>query len=211
MKKAVVLAALLVLTTACFPFTPVPPPAPTEDKAGTAQASLGTAVIRTLTAQPTSTSLPVLSTETSTLTQEVAPSPSATTFLEQTQTPVATGTFEVPTSTDLPATFPTGLSTSTLTPAVLTWGTLPPAVPFSKITLVNRAKTQAYISLQVTTTQGGPAILEYPVQGKIELEAPVGQYLYVAWVGGRKLVGEFRLHNDEDLEIILYRDRVEVK
>lgn len=211
MKKAVILAGLLFLTTACFPFNPTPPPAPTIDTAGTEQASMQTAVIQTLTAQPTTTFLPVLSTETPTLTQEVVPSPTASSISEPTETSVPTGTFEVPTSTDLPATIPAAPASESVTPAVLTWGTLPPAVPSSKITLVNRAKTQAYISLQVTTTQGGPAILEYPVRGKIEVDAPVGQYLYVAWVGGRKMVGEFRLHNDEDLEITLYRERVEIK
>jgi hypothetical protein len=79
------------------------------------------------------------------------------------------------------------------------------------VTLVNRAKTQAYISLQVVTEEGGPTIMEYPVQGRIQIQAPVGQYLYVAWIGGRKMVGEFRLHRDDDLEIFLYRDRVEVQ
>ncbi len=53
--------------------------------------------------------------------------------------------------------------------------------------------------------------MEYPVQGRIRVEAPVGQYLYVAWVGGRKMVGEFRLHREDDLEIFLYRDRIEVQ
>jgi hypothetical protein len=126
-------------------------------------------------------------------------------------TMMATGTFEAITSTALPATLPGGLGTATLTPGVLTYGTLPPAVPFASVTLINRAKTQAYISLQVVTDEGGPTIIEYPVRGRIKVQAPVGSYLYVAWVGGRKMVGEFRLHREDDLEITLYRDRIEIR
>ncbi len=123
----------------------------------------------------------------------------------------ATGTFEAITSTAVPATIPIGSATTTHTPAVLTYGTLPPAVPFANITLVNRSKTQAYISLQVVTAEGGPTIMEYPVYGRIKIQAPIGQYLYVAWVGGRKMVGDFKLQKEDDLELLLYRDRVEVR
>jgi hypothetical protein len=101
----------------------------------------------------------------------------------------------------------------TLTPTftILLWGTLPPAVRSSDIRLVNRSKTEAYISLQVTSPEGGYAVLEYPVAGTLDIKAPVGSYLYVAWVGGRQMVGNFRLHGNEALTIILYRDRIEVK
>jgi hypothetical protein len=30
-------------------------------------------------------------------------------------------------------------------------------------------------------------------------------------VGGRKMVGEFRLHNNEDLTITLFKDKVVIK
>jgi hypothetical protein len=58
---------------------------------------------------------------------------------------------------------------------------------------------------------GSNTVIEYPVKGRIKIEAPVGFYNYVAWVGGRKMVGEFRLHNNEDLSITLYRDKVVIK
>jgi len=126
------------------------------------------------------------------------------------ETPI-TATFIVATSTDLPATLPVGPATVTLTPGVLTYGTLPPAVPFSRLTLLNKSKRQVYISLQVVTAEGGPTIIEYPVRRQVELKAPIGSYLYVAWVGGRKMVGEFRLHKDEDLVIIIYSDKIIVR
>jgi hypothetical protein len=106
---------------------------------------------------------------------------------------------------------PAGTASAIPTLTIRTYGTLPPAVPFSNVTLINRARAEAYISLQVVTEQGGPTIIEYPVEGRVRIQAPIGHYLYVAWVGGRKMVGEFRLKHDQDLSIILYRDRIEVK
>jgi hypothetical protein len=214
MNKAVLCVTLILLTAACLPLTPAPPAPPVVDNAGTAEAMLKTAIVQTLTAQPTGTPLPLMSSATPTFIQEVLPSETETMTATPAVDPAlaaATGTFEATTSTAVPATFPIGSATTTHTPAVLTYGTLPPAVPFANVTLINRAKTQAYISLQVVTAEGGPTIMEYPVRGRIKIQAPVGQYLYVAWVGGRKMVGEFRLHSEDDLEILLYRDRVEVK
>jgi hypothetical protein len=215
MKRAVVFVTLILLTAACLPLTPAPSPIASAvvDNAGTADAMLKTAIVQTLAVLPTHTPLPLVSSATSasTLVPEIMPS-----ITESMTAPpaavdpalaAATGTFEVTTST--PGLIDSG--TITYTPAVLTYGTLPPAVPFASVTLINRAKAQAYISLQVVTAQGGPTIMEYPVRGRIEIQAPVGQYLYVAWVGGRKMVGEFRLRQEDDLEISLYRDRIEVK
>jgi hypothetical protein len=123
----------------------------------------------------------------------------------------------VPTATGVPAnltptaTLAAGQVTPIWTLAVRTYGTLPPAVPFSNITLVNKAKAEAYISLQVTMPDGQYSIIEYPVEGRIKIQAPVGSYLYVTWVGGRKMVGEFRLKNNDDLTITLYKDRVVIQ
>jgi hypothetical protein len=214
MKKAFFSIALILLTAACLPLTPAPPAPPVVDNAGTAESMLKTAIVQTLTAQPTGTTLPPVSSATSTSTPVILPSETETMTASPTVDPVlaaATGTFEAITSTAVPAFSPVGPATTTHTPAVLTYGTLPPAVPFANVTLVNRAKTQAYISLQVVTAEGGPTIIEYPVHGRIKIQAPVGQYLYVAWIGGRKMVGEFKLHKEDDLEILLYRDRVEIK
>lgn len=222
MRKAVLSIALGLLMAACLPLTPAPP-APTVvsnvDNAGTAEAMLKTAIAQTLAVLPTNSPLPPVNTATSTATSSPETFPSLTPDVAMTATQAAidtaqfasTGTFEVFTSTPFATPFPGGSATTTHTPAVLTYGTLPPAVPFAYVTLVNRAKTQAYISLQVVTTEGGPTIMEYPVRGRIRVQAPVGQYLYVAWVGGRKMVGEFRLRREDDLEILLFRDRVEIR
>jgi hypothetical protein len=204
----------------------------------TSDALFKTAVAQTLTARSTLPSdlvtstaalppaSPVIAT-TDTPTPVASPTPPATETPGATQTftpgvdltAAATGTGNVVTATLGP---PVPTSLGSLSPAQLTltaiptltirlWGTLPPAVPSSQVTLINKANTEAYISLQVTMPDGTYSILEYPVEGRVKIQAPVGSYLYVAWVGGRKMVGEFRLKNNDDLSITLFRDRVVVR
>ena len=186
MKKAIVAVPLLLFAAPCLPLTPVVPTPdnrPTVDNAGTAEAALETAIAQTLAAQPTHTPVIALSSPTESPSPQPLPSDTATlpaTTAVQTFTALPTGTFGAATSTNFPSLVIAGSATTTLTPGVLTYGTLPPAVPFAYLTLNNRAKTQAYISLQVVTAQGGPTIIEYPVRGKIKIQAPIGQYLYVA-------------------------------
>ena len=233
MKKSVVvvISIIALLSGACGQIpglTPTPGTGPTVNP----DDQFKTAIAQTLTARPPATSpavtdiatLPALDTET--------PSPSASPVISntdsstatQTSTPIidlsatsVTGTANVPTATGVPAnltptsTLAAGQVTPIWTLAIRTYGTLPPAVPFSNVTLVNKAKTEAYISLQVTMPDGRYSILEYPVEGRFTIKAPVGSYLYVAWVGGRKMVGEFRLRNDDDMTITLYKDRVVIQ
>jgi hypothetical protein len=211
MKRSLLAIAALLVIGGCLPFSPVPNPAPSVDVAATAAANVQTSVVQTLTAQPTNTFVPASATLEPTLTAEATLSPMLSpTAVVEAATGV-TATFDIVTSTNVIMTaVPAGAASMTPTLGVLTYGTLPPAVPFSNVTLINRSKRQAYISLQVVTAQGGPTIIEYPVRGQIKIQAPTGQYLYVAWVGGREMVGEFRLHKDQDLSIILYKDRVEI-
>ena len=238
MKKTVlVLVSLLALLFGACSQIPGLTPTPGSVSGPTVNPEdlFKTAVAQTLTARPTfpagSATLPALNTETPTpvaspvlaVTDTAALFPSAT--LPVTDTPAATqtstpvtaqsATGNVPTATSLPANFTptlvTGQVTAIWTLAVRTYGTLPPAVPSSQVTLINKANTEAYISLQVTMPDGTYSILEYPVEGRVKINAPVGSYLYVAWVGGRKMVGEFRLSNNDDLSITLYRDRVVIK
>ena len=233
--------ALLVGACSQLPgFTPTPGTGPTVDSAATADVQFKTAVAQTLTARATLPSGSVTDTATVTLASPVIPTtetatPTASPVLAVTDTPAAatqsvtatqiidlsatsiTATGNVPTATNLPANFTStatlaaGQVTPVWTLAVRTYGTLPPAVPFSHITLVNKANAEAYISLQVTMPDGKYSIIEYPVEGRIKIQAPVGSYLYVTWVGGRKMVGEFRLKNNDDLTITLYKNRVVVQ
>ena len=223
MKKTVIPVSIIALALGACVLPAIPSPntgstpntGPTVD-AGTVDAVLETAVAQTLTVQPTATVAP--------------PTDTPITFVESSPAPAATGSAtttlsSVPDLTTTPATATSGpagtTSTATLAaayPATLiptltirTYGTLPPAVPSSDIRLINKSKTQAYISLQVTSPDGRYAIIEYPVTGTITIQAPLGSYLYVAWVGGNKMVGNFRLHGNEELSITLYKDKVVIK
>ncbi len=218
MKKTVVVLglSLALWLGACSQlpgFTPTPgtAPTPTVDL-------FKTAVAQTLTALPTLVTAPVTDTAvipiaSPTLPATDTPAASSTPPTEQTTTPaIATSTpTPVPANVTATPTLVTGQVTAIWTLAVRTYGTLPPLVPFSHITLVNKAKTEAYISLHVDIPDGGNTVIEYPVKGRIKIEAPIGFYRYVAWVGGNKMVGSFRLHSSDDLSITLYRDKVVIK
>ena len=221
MKKTVVVlgSILALLLGACSQipgFTPTPGTGPTVDSAATSDALFKTAVAQTLTAQPTvtSTSAPVTNTAvipaaSPTLVATDTPLPMPTLVTDLTTTPV-TAT-PIPANVTTTATIVSGQVTAIWTLAVRTYGTLPPLVPFSHITLINKAKTEAYVSLHVDLPEGGNTVIEYPVERSIKIEAPVGFYSYVAWVGGNKMVGNFRLHHNDDLSIILYKDKVVIK
>jgi len=224
MKKTIILGLIVALAlggcvlpaipTTDTGSTPNPNAGPTVDVAGTVDAMLKTAVIQTLTAQPTVTFVPPTETPTAVLESFVPVTVESSTF---TTTPIADLTSTPATATSGPG---DSISTATLaavipgtsipTLTIRLWGTLPPAVPSSDIILINKSKTQAYISLQVTSPDGRYAVIEYPVVGRIEIKAPIGSYLYVAWVGGNKMVGNFRLHGNEELSITLYKDKVDI-
>jgi len=216
MKKFALTVVAALLLGACLPFTPTPNPGPTVDIAGTVDAAAKTSVAQTLTALPTVVSAPITQTPTPPI---LPPGPTPSETSTSSPTPDLTITPATATSAPANSTFtPTstiasapGAATLTPTLGILTYGTLPPAVPYATVILVNKSKTQAYISLQVTTVQGGPTIIEYPVEGTVKILAPVGQYLYVAWVGGRKMVGEFRLRGTDELTIALFKDKVVIQ
>ncbi|HEX9840146.1 MAG TPA: hypothetical protein VGA72_12405 [Anaerolineales bacterium] len=222
MKKAAILGLIVALALGgcVLPAIPTantgstPNAGPTVDVAGTVDAILKTALAQTLTAQPTVTPVPPTDTPTPVLESFVPVTVEASTF---TATPITDLTTTPATATSGPAdaTFTATLAaaspaTSIPTLTIRLWGTLPPAVPSSDIILINKSKAQAYISLQVTSPDGRYAVIEYPVVGRIEIKAPLGSYLYVAWVGGNKMVGNFKLQGHEELSITLYKDKIDV-
>lgn len=205
MKKIFPMLAVVLVIGACLP-------------SGFPGAATPTALI-----QATSTSSSVAPTE-------PIPSTGTPTPVEFTVTPVISSstasltpppnlTATLATSTDLPqnltvtstVTSPPAGASLTPTLGILKYGTLPPAVPFNTITLWNRSKAQAYISLQVTTNEGYFTIIEYPVEGQVRVKAPLGSYVYVAWVGGNKMTGSFRLTSTDSLVITLFKDKVVIK
>ncbi len=210
MKQIIVAVTVMFLLAACSALPSIPSlvqPTANVDVAATSQANVQISVAQTLTAQPTLTPTPVIDTAT-------LPITSPTLAVTETSLPNLTTTPGTATSgpdslTATPA-LAAGQATATWTLAVRTYGTLPPLVPFAHITLINRAKAEAYISLHVDL-DGSNTVIEYPVNGTIVIRAPLGFYRYVAWVGGREMVGEFRLHTGDDLSITLYKDRIVIK
>ncbi len=225
MKKVIVVLASLfaLLLSGCLPFlAQTPKAAPAVNTTGTSDALFSTAVVQTLTAQPTLTPLAVADTATlpaeSLAVDTVMPTftPFETfTVVANLTTPTAAKTASPsPTNKNVNATATTTLVPGQPAPvwtlAVRTYGTLPPDVPFSKITLINKSKAEAYISLHVDLANGSNTVIEYPVEGSRKIKAPIGPYRYVAWVGGRKMMGTFRLTSD-DITITLYKDKVTIK
>lgn len=169
------------------------------------------------TVPPTQTSTPVLAVSSPTLEATVTasaaassstPASSATPAPNLTTTPVTatSGPGDNPTATKAAP----GNLTVTPTLGILLYGTLPPAVPSVKITVVNKSRAQAYISLQNRPPDGPAAFLEYPVRNQVKVDAPLGYYVYVVWVGGRQITGSFTLHKDDDLTITIFKDKVEI-
>ncbi|MFT3893558.1 MAG: LysM peptidoglycan-binding domain-containing protein [Anaerolineales bacterium] len=90
------------------------------------------------------------------------------------------------------------------------WGVAPSGTARADVKLSNKSKAQAYISLQGTTKDGTDVIREYPVDGTFEVSIPAGWYIYVAWVGGKKMEGQFNLVGNANISITLYKDKVVV-
>ena len=217
MKKILIPILLsMIVTGACLPVAPPTDSAPPVNSQATIDSIVNTAAAQTLAAQPSPTTAPPTETATAVLgpsaTVEVTDVPSSTPAPNLTTTP-ATATSIAEAAATATATQPASSGSPTLTPTlgILKYGTLPPAVPSADITLVNKSKTQAYISLQNYPKNRDLAILEYPVVKQVKIQAPLGYYLYVVWVGGRKIVGEFVLHDSDDLKITIYKDKVTVQ
>lgn len=196
MKKTVLIVLATLLISSCG-FIPTSP-APVANIA-----SPTTIPTETSTVPPTVTLAPA--TETFTLTPDVFPPTSTFTTVPQENLTTTVGAV---TDTPTAISFPSSV-TPTPTNGILTYGTLPPAVPSAEVILRNKSEAEAYISLQNQAKNG--AILEYPVDKSISIRAPLGQYFYVAWVGGKKMTGSFELGRKETVTITMFKDRINIQ
>lgn len=223
MKKVVLVGTVLVMAlSACLlpGVSTAQPEASPEAPASMPDLELTVAnsVQQTLEAIPTATLIPSPTAEISTATL-AAPKASATNQSTPTAQNPALLTLTATLSTGTPGTAARAASTATLafSPTVTEtahfqyYGTMPPLLAYSKITLVNKSKSEVYISLQCTTKDGYQTIIEYPVEGRVETNAPTGKYIYVAWVGGRQITGKFALDNSSDIVITIFKDHLEIK
>lgn len=221
MKKFTVLALLCSLALgSCQAISFPTSPAPSVDSQGTMNAIVQTSNAQTLAAQPSPTTAPPTATVTpllaeaspTTVTDTPTIDPLAT-FLTTTPATATSG----PTATGLAptATFTATAASSQLTEiptlAIRTYGTLPPLNrPYTDITIFNRSRAEAYISLQIVTDQGY-TIIEYPVKKVVKINIPTGSYTYVVWVGGRQFVGYFQAPQGSEPVISIYKDKIVVK
>jgi hypothetical protein len=212
--------AAAFLLSACIPGLPqLQPPseAPVVDLQATEVVMAETHAAETLNALPTPTLEPATDTPEPTATNTEAPT--ATESATETLTPdpnitvTETGTAFTTTVT-VTGTLPTAtqsVATATETLYPRFFGTLPPAIPYGKVGLVNKSKVEVYISLQCTTVDGYKTIIEYPVAGRFKVSAPAGKYTYVAWVGGREFQGAFGLGKGDEVEILIEKDKITVR
>jgi len=190
------------------------------------QLTVAAQVEQTLQSLPTPTlapsNTPVVMTSTSAPTQTQAlPTSTAT----ATQNPIlltltaTLGTGTVTLTAGTPGTLP---FTATPNPALSVtptgtshyqyYGTMPPNLPSGTIWLRNMSKADSYISLQCTTSEGYVTVIEYPVgRSIVKTSAPAGRYVYVAWVGGKKMSGNFKLGKAQELTITMNKENVQLK
>jgi hypothetical protein len=228
MKKMLfLLTALCFSLSACIPAVLQPQaasPAPAAEI--DIQATVAAQVEQTIQALPSPTlapsNTPVVMTATSVPTQTlvIPTSTSTATQAPTLQTVTATlGTGTVTLTVGAAGTLPFTATSNPLVGVTPTgtshyqyYGTMPPNLPSGKVVLSNMSKTDAYISLQCTTRDGYVTVIEYPVGGsRVSTSAPAGRYVYVAWIGGKKFSGNFKLEKSEEVIIRMYKDRVEIK
>ena len=221
MKKLFFLLPALCLTlSACIPAvfqTNATSPAPISEV--DLQATVAVQVQQTLQSLPSSTPAP---SNTAVMVAATSVPTQATLTPTETQNPtLLTLTATLGTGTvmaEIPVSGTPGTSTVTANPAISVtptetlhprhYGTMPPNLPSGDIILVNAARAEVYVSLQCTTKDGYVTIIEYPVRRRVTTSAPAGEYIYVVWVGGNKIVGKFVLATSQKLTFTIYKDRV---
>lgn len=187
--------ALGLMLTACLPALPgqtevnqATPSLSSDKQAATEAPTQTTEPLPTSTLVPTKTFTPIPS---------LTP-PSAS------ETPIATAIIGTP------ATSTSQTPSATTTLPGLSIDKLPAGTIYVRIRIENKSRTQMDISLQCTTRQGLFTVLEYTNVRSIFVDAPQGNCVYVVYVGGRQLIGNFSLSADRKLTITVYKDRVAI-
>lgn len=214
MKKLGVAALLLVFAlSGCLPAAPQAAATPTPFSEDELQATAALLSRQTLEAMPTGTALPTETPVIVTPTDTPTPQP-PTEIPTETPNPVLltlTATLNAGGLGSLPITETPALSSTPPKEATpISYGTLPPSIPYGEITIRNRSDVDAYISLRCVLPDGNVTILEYPVKTTAGGRAPAGKYTYVAWVGAKQFSGSFSLSKDGVIIINLFENKVTI-
>lgn len=89
-------------------------------------------------------------------------------------------------------------------------GDIPAGAPEGTVRMVNKANGDVYVSLRTSRADGTSAVNEFPVNGTISAGIPVGWIDYVAYVGGTKFTGGFKLREDAEITITFNKSKVVV-
>lgn len=213
-RLALASLALFLAMMACSPFAV---PLSAADSQATSMASIQTQAALTMAAKPTqrpsrtpepTATLLVAPTETSTS----APSDTATSAPPTDGSVSATSSLTLtvagPTATPSATSSPTASATATLsgtvtvtltfTPGVLTYGTIPPEVPYGYVTLKNLSNDMVYISFRCAMTNGLTSLLEYPVYSVVKEKLPTGTCQWTAFVKNQEFKGELHVKKFEE-------------
>lgn len=90
-------------------------------------------------------------------------------------------------------------------------GDIPAGAPEGTVRMVNKANGDVYVSLRTSRADGTSAVNEFPVNGTISAGIPVGWIDYVAYVGGVKFTGGFKLREDAEITITFNKSKVVVE
>ena len=214
-RLTVIMVAGSILLSACLPafFQPaetIVPQATSDFENLPNQTSEPTATLEpSATLLPTSTA--TVATDMSTPIEITLESMPTSTFDSGTAT-LQTVTPEAGTATLTATVTPGGFPTVTPTDLMVTRhaGVIPAGTKYAQVKLINKSKRQTYVSLHWHYDDKTVAYFEYPVGGIVSDKIPVGRYTYVAWVGGKKMTGSFRLDNQNGVTITIYKDRVAI-
>lgn len=215
--------ASLVLFLAMMACSPFAAPISAADSQATSKALIDTQVALTMAAkptrEPTRTSVPTATllippSDTSTSVPSETSTATVTADGTMSETPTLTVTTEGPTATpsatvSATATFSgTVTATFTFTPGVLTYGTIPPEVPYGYVTLKNLTNDMVYIAFRCAMTNGLTSLLEYPVYSVVKEKLPTGSCQWTAFVKNQEFKGELRVKKFEEYTLTFKPNKV---
>ncbi len=87
---------------------------------------------------------------------------------------------------------------------------LPPGTVYRHVRIEDRAHLPMDISLHCTTIHGLHTVIEYNNVRSITVQAPEGNYVYVFYVGGHRMMGSFSLLDAGSVTLTVYKDRVAI-
>lgn len=85
---------------------------------------------------------------------------------------------------------------------------LPANTVYKPAHIQNISRTQVDFELHCTTNHGLQTVLEYENLRNVFTMLPEGNYFYVVYVGGKRLVGNFTFITNPKLFIVIDKDRV---